>query len=106
MTIIKEGDLRRLNEAEAVGGDAVILLTEDGLFQSTATGTVIVNGATPVTVADTRIKAESIVVFSINTLGGTQGAIPVVDGGSVLAGISFDVIATAGDTSTYNYRIL
>lgn len=67
-------------------------------------GTVIVNGTTPVTVATTGFVAGSTVVFSLKTIGGTVGAIPRI--GTPTAGTSFTVVATASDTSTYNWVII
>ncbi len=70
------------------------------------TPSVTINGTTAVTVLDSRISANNVVVFSIRTLGGTQGALPRVVAGSVVPGVSFQVSGTASDTSVYNYAIL
>jgi len=64
-------------------------------------GTFTLNGATPVAVPDTGALATSVYAISLNTLGGTQGAQPVVTG--VTAGTGFDVKGTASDTSIYNW---
>lgn len=66
-------------------------------------GTVQVNGTTPVTITNSNIQTTSIIVFSLNTVGGTVGAIPVVK--TITAG-SCTVVATASDTSTYNFIII
>lgn len=66
-------------------------------------GTVTVNGATPVTVANTAVTAGSAINFTLKTVGGTVGAIPAIQ--TITAGTGYTVAATAGDTSVYNYRI-
>lgn len=62
--------------------------------------TVTLNGATPVTVADTAITATSAVLFTLATVGGTVGAYPAVK--TITPGTGFTVAGTAADTSTYN----
>ena len=63
--------------------------------------TVTLNGATPVTVSDTGVTAGSIILFTLKTVGGTVGAIPVVE--TITPGTGYTVEGTAGDTSTYNW---
>lgn len=70
---------------------------------STANGTFTANGATAVTVTDSRITANSVVVYGLKTVGGTP-APPYMF--AVTAGTSFQVKSTAGDTSVYNYLII
>ena len=67
-------------------------------------GTVTLNGATPVTVANTNITANSIVLLTLKTPGGTVGAAPAIQ--TITAGVGFTVQGTALDTSIYNYLIL
>lgn len=67
-------------------------------------GTVTVDGTSPVTVTDSNFKAGSTVVFSLKTIGGTVGAIPRI--ATPTAGTGFTVVATASDTSIYNYKII
>lgn len=64
-------------------------------------GTFVCNGATPVTVADAGVALTSIIIASLNTAGGTVGAIPRVV--TITAGTGFTINGTASDTSTYNY---
>ena len=66
-------------------------------------GTVVMNGATPVVVANANMTANSVVLFGLKTVGGTVGAYPAVQ--TVTPGTGFTVAGTAGDTSTYNYSI-
>lgn len=67
-------------------------------------GTFVANGATPVTVANANLTANSIILISLKTVGGTVGANPAPQ--TVTPGTGFTVAGTAGDTSTYNYLIL
>lgn len=67
-------------------------------------GTFVANGATPVTVNNTSVAITDTIVFSLNTVGGTVGAVPAVK--TITAGSGFTVAATASDTSTYNYIII
>lgn len=67
-------------------------------------GTFTCNGATPVTVANTAVTANSQVLITLKTVGGTVGAIPSVK--TITAGTGFTVSGTASDTSVYNYRII
>ena len=69
-----------------------------------SSGTFTANGAPPVTVADTAVTANSLIIFTLKTVGGTVGAYPAVK--TITAGTGFTVAATASDTSVYNYRII
>ena len=64
-------------------------------------GTFVANGATPVTVVDAGVTANSIIVSTLKTVGGTVGAVPAVK--TITPGTGFTIGATASDTSTYNY---
>lgn len=71
----------------------------------TAAGTLTLNGATPVTVANANVDAGSIIVFTLKTVGGTVSpSAPNVL--TITAGTGFTVGGTASDTSVYNYVIL
>ena len=67
-------------------------------------GTFVANGATPVTVAATSVTANSLIIFTLKTPGGTVGAYPAIQ--TITPGTGFTVAATALDTSTYNYGII
>lgn len=67
-------------------------------------GTFVANGATPVTVATTAFIAGSAVLISLKTVGGTVGAQPHLATATPATG--FTVVATALDTSTYNWVII
>lgn len=66
-------------------------------------GTFVANGATPVTVANAAVTANSTFSFGINTIGGTPLGAPYI--ATQTAGTGFTVKAGAGDTSTYSYTI-
>jgi len=76
----------------------------DRLAQVDTGGTFVCNGATPVTVANTAIAITDTVVCSLNTVGGTVGAVPSVK--TITAATGFTVAGTASDTSTYNYVVI
>jgi hypothetical protein len=67
-------------------------------------GTFVANGASAVTISDTRVAITDAIVISLNTVGGTVGVQPHV--ATITAGTGFTVVCTAGDTSTYNYFLL
>lgn len=70
-----------------------------------SSGTVTLNGATGVTVANTAVTANSIIVFTLKTVGGTVSPnAPNVK--TITPGTGFTVAGTASDTSVYNYRII
>lgn len=76
--------------------------TAVGYFPST--GTYVNNGSTPVTVSNAAVTANSIIVFTLKTVGGTVSAsAPNVK--TITAGTGFTVAGLASDTSTYNYEI-
>lgn len=67
-------------------------------------GTFVCNGVTPVTVTNTSIAVTDAIIISLNTVGGTVGAVPAVK--TITASTGFTVAGTAADTSTYNYAII
>jgi len=81
-------------------------------------GTVTLNGATPVTVSNVPIGSTASFEWGLKTVGGTVGETPAVQtvtlstaGGSGPQGSppfngSFTVAGSAGDTSTYSFRIV
>jgi hypothetical protein len=64
----------------------------------------VATGATAVVVLDANITANSVVIFTLKTVGGTPAGAPYLS--AVTAGTGFSFKAVAGDTSTYNYVIL
>lgn len=67
-------------------------------------GTFTANGASAVTIANANVLATDAIDISLNTVGGTVGAIPRLD--TITAGTGFTVKGTASDTSIYNYAII
>lgn len=67
-------------------------------------GTFVATGATAVTVANTLVLTTSPIVISLNTVGGSVGAVPSIK--TITAGVGFTVKTDLGDSSTYNYAIL
>jgi hypothetical protein len=102
-------NIARCGGSEIVGladGPQVAQTTVGGLMaapQATG-GTVTLNGVTPVNVANTAVTANSLIVFTLKTVGGTVGAHPVIE--TITPGTGFTVAGTAADTSVYNYGIL
>ena len=70
---------------------------------NTSGGTVTLNGATAVTVANAAVTANSIIIFTLKTAH-TPGAYPAI--ATITPGTGFTVAGTAGDVSVYNYAIL
>lgn len=65
-------------------------------------GTVTLNGVTPQTIVDTGTTAGDIVLFGLQTVGGTVSpAGPAVL--TMTTGVGFTVGGTASDTSTYTW---
>lgn len=68
-------------------------------------GTWVCNGTTPVTVVNPLVTANSVIITTIKTVGGTVSAgVPNVK--TITAGVGFTIAGAASDTSTYNYTIL
>jgi hypothetical protein len=70
-----------------------------------SSGTVTLNGATPVVVSATQVTANSTIVFTIKTAAGTvsPNAPNVL---TITPGTGFTVGGTALDTSIYNFTII
>jgi hypothetical protein len=87
----------------AIGQTAPAPVTASTLGVTNA-GTLTLNGATPVTVAAPGVTANSQVLITLKTVGGTVGAQPHVE--TITPGTGFTVEGTAADTSVYNYAII
>lgn len=73
-----------------------------GSFVTVSSGTFTANQTSAVTVADAGVTANSAIIFTLNTVGGTVGnSGPVVK--TITPGTGFTVTALASDTSLYNY---
>lgn len=89
----------------ATGGGTITTtgLGTFGTVDIAAKGTFVATGSS-VTVADTNITANSVVLFGLKTVGGTIAGAPFML--TVTPGTGFTVNAGASDTSTYNYAII
>lgn len=68
-------------------------------------GTWVCDGTNAVTVANPLITANSVVLTTIKTVGGTVSAtMPNVK--TITPGTGFTISGLASDTSTYNYVII
>lgn len=67
-------------------------------------GTFVANGTTTVTISNTSIAISDAIIISLNTVGGTVGALPKIT--TITAATGFTVVCTASDTSTYNYACI
>ncbi len=67
-------------------------------------GTFVLNGVTPVSVSNSSIAVTDAIIISLNTVGGTVGALPAIQ--TITGASGFTVAGTVGDSSTYNYAII
>lgn len=92
----------QLKSAISITGGAITGVTLD--LASTQTGTVTANGTTAVAVSNTAVTANSVIVFTLKTVGGTPAGAPYLS--AITAASGFSIKAAAGDTSVYNYKII
>ena len=81
--------------------------TVGGMFRifGGRSGTVTLNGATPVAVTNKLVTANSVIIFTVKTPAGTVSpSAPNVQ--TITPGSGFTVSGTALDTSVYNYTII
>lgn len=71
-------------------------------YLQVASGTVIVNGVTPVTVVYANVTANTVIVYTVTTVGGTVSASSPTTL-TKTPGTGFTVGALASDTSTYSW---
>lgn len=94
-----------INYEGALTADTREILNENFTELYGSSGTVTLNGATNVSVSNTAVTADSIIVFTLKTVGGTVSPnAPNVK--TITPGTGFNVAGTASDTSVYNYRII
>lgn len=86
--------------ANAMVVNGKMTLSGEIALPQTSGVTPAANGATPVAVANTKVTASTIVLFSLATVGGTPG-IPRVT--TRTPGVGFEFASDAGDTSEYDY---
>lgn len=88
---------------DAAGVVGNLPIPDGVVYQSANHGTFVANGVTPVTIVAPEITRNSLIEISLNTVGGTVGAIPAPK--TITPGTGFTVAATASDTSIYNWAI-
>jgi hypothetical protein len=67
-------------------------------------GTFTASGTTPVTVEDSNVLSTSTIIITRNTFDPVYAPPAFVC--QLIPGISFTIVNTVDDESTYNYRIL
>ncbi len=70
---------------------------------SNVKGTVTANGTTDVSVTNSEVTANSVIILTVKTVSGTVGPAYV---SSTTAGTGFNVKSASGDASVYNYLII
>lgn len=104
------GDLKRLTTVMA-GQDPTNVnitggsITADLNTNTGSMGTFTATGASSVTVANTTVTANSVIVFTPKTPAGTVSP-NALNVKTITPGTGFTVAGTASDTSVYNYAIL
>lgn len=79
-------------------------VAQKAVYPIRKTGTFVANGSSVVNVAFPAMTVGTLILISLNTVGGTVGALPALQ--TVTAGTGFGVAGTAGDTSTYNWAAI
>lgn len=88
-----------------VSGGNIVGIAPLALDHFETIGTFVANGTTQVVITDPNVTANSAIVITLKTVGGTVSpSVPYID--TITAGTGFTTKATAADTSTYNYLIM
>lgn len=88
------------NDALTVGGT----LNVTGNFTGKSTGTCTANNTTPVSVSNTNVTANSIILLTVKTATGANAGQAYIS--STTPSTGFSITSGAADTSIYNYMIL
>lgn len=89
-------------QTQAIVSPGFVTQYPDG---TTASGTFTTNGTATITIANTYVTANSNIIITLKTVGGTVSpSNPYIL--TITPGTGFTVKATASDTSTYNYLIV
>jgi hypothetical protein len=106
--LIRQANINRLDEANNIGGGSMLYselpLGSSKLSKISGVRTFTLNGDTPVFVTDDRCNTQTLMFPTLKTAIGTVGNQPHLSLPPTLTG--FTVVGDAGDTSTYNYRLL
>lgn len=102
ITVVPANSWARFIVTYSAASTVTVVGIEQGYFPSS--GTYINNGASAVTVANTAVTANSNILFTLKSVGGTVSAsAPNIK--TITPGTGFTVAGLASDTSTYNYEI-
>jgi len=67
-------------------------------------GVFTCNGATQVVITEPNVTANSSIIITLKTVGGTVSpSVPYID--TITPGTGFTTKGTAADTSVYNYKV-
>jgi hypothetical protein len=77
-----------------------------GNFVGKSTGTVTANDTNQVSVSNTNVTADSIILLTVKTPTGANAGQAYVDSTTTTGTIGFTIKSGAADTSVYNYMIL
>lgn len=78
------------------------LINIDHVYSNTR-GTVTVSGSTPISVSNTNVTANSVILLTVKTPSGVVGPASVI---STTANTGFTVKSFGTDASVYNYLII
>lgn len=99
-TILALGAPGSNTDVLTVGGAVNVL----GNFTGKSTGTVTATNGTPVSVSNTNVTANSIILLTVKTATGANAGQAYVS--STTPSTGFSITSGAADTSVYNYMIL
>lgn len=88
------------DDALTVGGTLSVF----GNFTGKSTGTITANNTSPVSVSNTNVTANSIILLTVKTATGANAGQAYVSSTTPSSG--FSITSGAADTSVYNYMIL
>lgn len=92
------------NDTLAMLAAAQALTNKTLTLAAAQVGTFTASGVTPVSVSNATVTANSTIIITLKTVGGTVGACPAIQ--TITPTTGFTVAGTALDTSTYNYAII
>lgn len=78
------------------------LINVDHIYSSTR-GTVTASGTSAVSVTNSEVTANSVILLTVKTVSGTVGPAYI---SSTTAGTGFAIKSSSGDSSVYNYLII
>ena len=76
-----------------------------GEFKRYIAGQITANGTTEVTLALSHLEADSVVIYSLNTVGGTPAGAPYTFS-KVISTRTVGMKSVSGDTSVYDVIVI